>query len=152
MQQKMRSVLTTALLMLLLSMTNIGTRAGGVVSSTATDAYENDNTPAQATRIVAGDAAQWHGISTAGDVDWVHFPIQAGQVYRLTATPLTSFAVAFQWQGNALVRQVNQTLVITARGDSDFYVAVQAVDGCGAPDRVYLLQLTDLPVRIEANF
>jgi len=152
MQRKIHIIVMLAILMLGVSISINGVRAGGIVSSTATDAYENDNTPALASLLVVDDVAQWHSISIAGDIDWTYFPVQAGHVYRLTATTLSPFTVVFQWQGHALVRQSDDGLLIIPRETGNFYVGIRSADGQGAPDRVYLLQLSDVSAPATTDF
>jgi hypothetical protein len=54
------------------------------------DTFEPDDTFSQARPITANAAAQTHTFDPAGDVDWVTFPMTAGQVYRIFTSNLIS--------------------------------------------------------------
>lgn len=53
---------------------------GEVVSE---DAFEPDNTCAEATELVMNGVAQTHNLHPVGDVDWVQFTVQSGVRYKL---------------------------------------------------------------------
>ena len=54
------------------------------------DAYEVDDTPAQARPIAVNGAAQTHTFDPAPDVDWVTFPMTAGQRFTIFTSNLIS--------------------------------------------------------------
>jgi len=58
--------------------------------TTAPDAYEVDDTPAQARVISVGGAVQHHNFHVPGDKDWVTFSAQADQGYRIQTSNLGS--------------------------------------------------------------
>ena len=58
--------------------------------SVSADAYEPDNSAAQAQAIVVGGDAQTHNFHVAGDEDWVRFDAEAGEVHDIWTSNLCS--------------------------------------------------------------
>ncbi len=151
MKQRFHFLAMIIVMVALLAGTTNTRAADGIVSSTATDAFELDNTPEQASPIVVNDEIQWHGISVPGDIDWVSFPVQRGNVYWVEVTTLTSFDVAFSQEGDGLARRAGNSLLVMPRQDGRFSVAVRESHGQGAPDWLYQLRVVSMPSKCLFN-
>jgi hypothetical protein len=99
------------------------------------DAYEPDNTPAQATRVTPPLTAQPHTYNYFGDQDWLVFNAQPGTTYLIRTVNLSPDAdtVLTLWgsAGNLLAKNDDATpggrssaIVWTAPTAGDYYVMV----------------------------
>lgn len=109
------------------------------------DAFEPDNTPAQASLIVPGAAAQTHTFDPAGDLDWTRFQATAGAVYTATTFNLlldtdttlrlydsdgtTLLAYNDDWPGAP--EPLASRIIWTAPADGQYYLRVSDFYGRG---------------------
>lgn len=71
------------------TLTSTVTLTPRVTPTACADAYEPDNTPAQAAPITAGAPPQRHNIHVAGDIDWLALAVAPGQTYTIRTLNLT---------------------------------------------------------------
>jgi M6 family metalloprotease-like protein len=121
------------------------------VASVGGDAYEPDNTAAQAKLIAAG-STQPHTFHLAGDVDWVRFSATVNHQYTLTTSSLASgvdtVLYLYDSDGTTLLASdddggggFGSRVVYTAVGTRTLYARVVQCGGVGTGS--YTLDLVD---------
>lgn len=104
------------------------------VSGVAADAYEPDNTQAEAKSIAPGDSAQARTV-TLGDVDWIRFQAVSGRKYLAVFAAATNLSVAIHDSlGQSLATRAGSqlTLLHAATRPGIHYLRVSPGLGYGA--------------------
>ncbi len=115
------------------------------------DAYEPDDTPAQASDIVMDDVPQAHTFHSAGDLDWARFPATGGDSYEIETMPVgasdTILAVIAPGASTPLATDDDggegkgSRLVWQAPASNVFYIQIREKNGAGGAGYAYSLAL-----------
>ncbi len=127
-------------------------------AQTCADVYEIDNTPAQASAITVNGAAQTHTFDPAGDVDWVTFPMTAGQRFRIFTSNLISKTDTvldlYDADGTTLLAtnddiayptNLASQIITTAVRTGTYYARVSSYGGMGGCGYGYNLAVANTP-------
>ncbi len=126
---------------------------GNVIVVTG-DAFEPDDTPAQATRLIPSPLVQPHAYDAVGDQDWVVFRARAGMGYLIRTLNLGDGGdtVLFLWDdaGNLLAKNDDASpdtrasrIVWRALDEQDYYIMVTSNNAYAGV--AYQLQVLEMP-------
>ena len=99
----------------------------GLIGSSSTDAFEDDDVLGSARRIVVNAPAQCHQTDPTGDYDYVRVPLHVGTTYRIrTHGQLDTYISLIRTDGTeiATAEGVNATLTWTCDYSDTFYARV----------------------------
>ncbi len=114
------------------------------------DAYEPDDTPAQASSLIFGQAPAEHTLHATGDVDWIRFTATVGVRYRFEAISAGGVRATLQlYTGNGQARLASEELSATALlwqapASGGYYLRVSDEQGRGGAGAFYLLHGDEL--------